>query len=309
MDRLLELQTFARVVELGGFTKAGDSLHLSKTTVSDLVQSLEARLGVRLFQRTTRRVTVTPEGAAFYERCATILADLEEAEASVMQARVALQGRLRVDLPGAFGRQYVIPALPQFLASYPDLRLELGTGLRPVHLLEEGVDCVVRMGEQPDSSLISRRIGTMRFIWCASPEYLRDHGAPSRPEDLSAHRCVNLMSNRTGRVLDWEFLRDRERVQLTFDGVLAVNDHEATAAAAVASIGIVRIVEYVALPYLESGQLTEVLADWTAEQRFPISVMYPHSRHLSAKVRIFVEWMSELIRLYPIFQDETRKSG
>ena len=309
MDRLLELQTFARVVELGGFTKAGDSLHLSKTTVSDLVQSLEARLGVRLFQRTTRRVTVTPEGAAFYERCATILADLEEAEASVMQARVALQGRLRVDLPGAFGRQYVIPALPQFLASYPDLRLELGTGLRPVHLLEEGVDCVVRMGEQPDSSLVSRRIGTMRFICCASPEYLRDHGSPRRPEDLSAHRCVNLMSNRTGRVLDWEFLRDRERVQLTFDGVLAVNDHEATAAAAVASIGIVRIVEYVALPYLESGQLTEVLADWTAEQRFPISVMYPHSRHLSAKVRIFAEWMSELLRVYPIFQDETRKSG
>ena len=309
MDRLLELQTFARVVELGGFTKAGDSLHLSKTTVSDLVQSLEARLGVRLFQRTTRRVTVTPEGAAFYERCATILADLEEAEASVMQARVALQGRLRVDLPGAFGRQYVIPALPQFLASYPDLRLELGTGLRPVHLLEEGVDCVVRMGEQPDSSLISRRIGTMRFICCASPEYLRDHGAPRRPEDLSAHRCVSLMSNRTGRVLDWEFLRDGERVQFTLDGVLAANDHEATAAAAVASIGIVRIVEYVALPYLESGQLTEVLADWTAEQRFPISVMYPHSRHLSAKVRIFAEWMSELLRLYPIFQDETRKSG
>ena len=309
MDRLLELQTFARVVELGGFTKAGDSLQLSKTTVSDLVQSLEARLGVRLFQRTTRRVTVTPEGAAFYERCASILADLEEAEASVMQARVALQGRLRVDLPSAFGRLYVIPVLPQFLARYPDLRLELGTGLRPVHLLEEGVDCVVRMGEQPDSSLVARRIGTMRFICCASPEYLRDHGAPRRPEDLSAHRCINLMSNRTGRVLDWKFLRNGERVDLTLDGVLAVNDHEAMAAAGIASIGIVRIVEYVALPYLESGQLTQVLADWTAEQRFPISVMYPHSRHLSVKVRIFAEWMSELIRLCPIFQGEARKSG
>jgi LysR family transcriptional regulator, regulator for bpeEF and oprC len=300
MDRLLALQTFARVVELGGFTKPGDSLQLSKTTVSDLVQGLEARLGVRLFQRTTRRVTVTPDGAAFYERCARILADLEEAEASVMQARVAPKGRLRVDVPGAFGRLFVIPALPQFLARYPDLRLELGTGLRPVHLLEEGVDCVVRIGEQPDSSLIARRIGTLSFICCASPEYLREHGVPRTPEDLSAHRCVNFMSNRTGRILDWEFVRDGRKVQLTLDGVLAVNDSDAYVAAGVMSLGIVKVADYVARPYLESGQLTQVLTDWTAE--VPISVMYPQSRHLSAKVRIFVAWVSEMIPKNPLLQ-------
>lgn len=301
MDRLLALQTFARVVELGGFTKAGDSLQLPKTTVSDLVQSLEARLGVRLFQRTTRRVTVTPDGAAFYERCSRILADLEEAEASVMQARIAPKGRLRVDVPGAFGRLFVIPALPQFLARYPDLRLELGTGLRPVHLLEEGVDCVVRVGEQPDSSLVARRIGTLSFICCASPEYLREHGVPRTPEDLSAHRCVNFMSNRTGRVLDWEFVRDGRKVQLTLDGVLAVNDHDAYVVAGVMSLGIVKVADYVVRSYLESGQLTQVLADWTAAQ-VPISVMYPQSRHLSAKVRIFVDWVSELIQKNPLVQ-------
>ena len=304
MDRLMALQAFARVVELGGFTKAANSLRLSKTTVSDLVQSLEKRLGVRLFQRTTRRVTVTPDGAAFYERCAHILADLDEAEASVMQAHVAPKGRLRVDMPSALARLFIIPQLPPFLARYPDLRLELGLGLRPVHLLEEGIDCVVRIGMQPDSSLVARRVGTMSFVCCASPAYLREHGTPRRPEELSAHRCVNYVSNRTGRVIDWEFARGRQKVELTLDGVLAVNDHDTYVVAGLMSFGIVKVANYVARPYLESGQLTQVLTDWTAEQ-LPISVIYLQSRHLSAKVRIFVDWVSELIQQNPIFQ--TRK--
>src|ERR1700716_4337524 len=227
MDRLMGLRAVARGVEAGGFTKAGDSLQLSKTTVRDLVQSLEKHLGVRVLQRTTRRVTVTADGAAFYERCAHILAELDEAEASVMQARVAPKGRLRFDMPGGLARLFIIPRLPAFLARYPDLRLELGMGLRPVHLLEEGIDCVVRFGMQSDSSLVTRRVGTMSFVCCASPAYLREHGTPRRPEDLSAHRCVNYVSNRTGRVLDWEFARDGQRVRLTPDGVLALNDHDA----------------------------------------------------------------------------------
>jgi LysR family transcriptional regulator for bpeEF and oprC len=298
---MLALQAFARVVELGGFTKAGDSLQLSKTTVSDLVQGLEKHLGVRLLQRTTRRVTVTPDGAGFYERCAHILADLDEAEASVMQARVAPKGRLRVDVPGALARLFIIPQLPPFLARYPDLRLELGMGLRPVHLLEEGIDCVVRFGMQSDSSLVTRRVGTMSFVCCASPAYLREHGTPRRPEDLSAHRCVNYVSNRTGRVMDWEFARGGQKVQLALDGVLAVNDHDAYVVAALMNFGVVKVANYVAQPYLESGRLTQVLTDWTAEQ-LPISVLYPQSHHLSAKVRIFVDWVSELLRQDPIFQ-------
>lgn len=301
MDRLMALQVFARVVELGGFTKAANSLQLSKTTVSDLVQGLEKHLGVQLLQRTTRRVTVTPDGAAFYERSAHILADLDEAEASVMQARVAPKGRLRVDMPSALARLFILPQLPTFLARYPELRLELGMGLRPVHLVEEGIDCVVRIGMQPDSSLIARRVGTMSFVCCASPAYLREHGTPRRPEELSTHRCVNYLSNRTGRVIDWEFSRGREKVELTLDGVLAVNDFDAYVAAGLMGFGIVKVGNYVARPYLESEQLTQVLGDWTAEQ-LPISVMYPQSRHLSAKVRTFVDWVSELIQQDPIFQ-------
>jgi len=301
MDRLMALQAFARVVELGGFTKAGDSLQLSKTTVSDLVQSLEKHLGVQLLQRTTRRVGVTADGAAFYERCTQILADLDEAEASVTQARVAPKGRLRVDMPGGLARLFIIPRLPAFLGRYPDLRLELGMGHRLVDLVEEGIDCVVRFGVQPDSSLVARRVGTMTSVCCASPAYLREHGIPRTPEELSTHRCVNYVSHRTGRVLDWEFARDGRKVELTLDGVLAVSDHDAYVAAGLMSFGIVKVANYMARPYLESGQLTQVLTDWTAE-KFPISVMYPKSRHLSAKVRVFVDWMSELIQQDPIFQ-------
>ena len=301
MDRLLALQTFARVVELGGFTKAADSLQMSKTSVSDLVQNLEKSLGVRLLQRTTRRVAITPEGAAYYERCIQILADLEEADASLMQARVAAKGRLRVEMPPALAKQFVIPKLPQFLARYPDLRLELGMGLRPINLIEEGVDCVVRLGVQTDSSLIARRVGTTSVVCCASPAYLKEHGAPRRPEELAAHRCVNYLSNRTARVVDWEFSRGKHKVELTLDGVLAVNDPDAYIVAGLLSFGIVKVASYIVQPYLASGQLVPVLTDWTAAQ-LPITVMYPQSRHLSAKVRIFVDWVSELIKEDPLLQ-------
>ena len=297
----MALRAFARVVELGGCTKASDSLQMPKTTVSDLVQGLEKHLGVRLLQRTTRRVTVTSEGAAFYERCTSILADLDEAEASVMQARVAPKGRLRVDMPGALARIVVIPKLPEFLARFPDLRLELGMGLRTTHLLEEGIDCVVRIGTQKDSSLVAKRVGTMSTVCCASPAYLREHGTPRRPEDLAAHRCVTYLAGRTGQAADWEFARGEQKVQLALEGVLAVNDHDAYIVASLMNLGIVKVANYVARPYLASGQLTQVLADWTAEQS-PISVMYPQSRQLSAKVRIFVDWVSELIQQDPILQ-------
>jgi LysR family transcriptional regulator for bpeEF and oprC len=262
MDRLMALRAFSRVVELGGFTKAADSLQLSKTSVSDLVEGLEKHLGVRLLQRTTRRVTATADGAAFYQRCTHILAELDEAEASVMQARVAPKGRLRVDMPSGLAKLFVIPRLAPFLARYPDLRLELGMGLRPVHLLEEGIDCVVRFGAQSDSSLVARRVGTMSHICCASPTYLREHAAPRHPEELSAHQCITYVSGRTGRVMDWAFERAEQKIQLTLDGVLAVNDQDANIIAGLMGIGIAKVANYMARPYLESGQLKQVLTDW-----------------------------------------------
>jgi LysR family transcriptional regulator, regulator for bpeEF and oprC len=258
-------------------------------------------LGVPLFQHTTRRVTVTLEGAAFYERCTRILGDLEEAEASVMQARVAPKGKLRVDAPGALARRIILPQLPEFFARYPDLRLELRLGLRPVNLVEEGVDCVLRVGPPSDSSLVARRIGTVSFICCASPEYLRKRGAPSAPEDLSTHRCITFPFSRTGQVADWEFSRDEQRRQLKLDAALAVNDQDACVAAGLLGLGIAKIATYAAAPHLEAGQLRQVLPDWTGEQ-FPVFVMYPQSRHVAAKVRVFIDWVSELFEKNPLLQ-------
>jgi LysR family transcriptional regulator, regulator for bpeEF and oprC len=204
-------------------------------------------------------------------------------------------------MPAALAKLFVIPKLRPFLARYPELRLELGLGLRPVNLIEEGVDCVVRLGAQMDSSLIASRIGMASFVCCASPAYLKEHGAPRRPEDLSSHRCVNYLSNRTARVMDWEFSRGKQQVQLTLDGVLAVNDPDAYIVAGLNSFGIVKIASYIVQPYLKSGRLVPVLTDWTATQ-LPITVMYPQSRHLSTKVRIFVDWVSALIKADPLLQ-------
>ena len=282
MDRLLELQTFARVVELGGFTKAGDSLQLSKTTVSDLVQSLEARLGVRLFQRTTRRVMVTPEGAAFYERCASILADLEEAEASVMQARVALQGTARVDLPARSGG---CSSFQPFRNFSPATRT-----------------CAWSSGRAFVRCICWRRVSIASCAWASSRTQAWSRGESARCASsvvrapsicgTTARRAGRKTCRHTAVSTSCRIARDESsignsfemgrRVQPTLDGVLAVNDHEAITAAGVTSIGIVRLLEYVAVPYLESGQLTQVLTDWTADQE-PIAVMYPQSRHLSGE--------------------------
>jgi LysR family transcriptional regulator, regulator for bpeEF and oprC len=302
MDRLLAMQAFARVVELGGFTKAAESLRLPKATVSDLVRNLEGHLDARLLHRTTRRVSLTPDGAAFYDRLTQILSDLEEAEGAISQLRVAPKGLLRVDVPGSIGQLVIVPGLPQFLARYPDLRLELGMSLRLVNLVEEGIDCVVRVGPLEDSSLVARRVGTMRFICCASPRYLQEHGTPSIPEDLLiSHRCVNVISNRTGKAMEWDFKREGQTMHLAVQGILSVNDPTAYVACGLMGLGIVKVATYLARPYLDSGQLVQVLAAWTAEP-VPISVLYPQNRHLSAKVRAFADWIAELFEQNSLLQ-------
>jgi LysR family transcriptional regulator for bpeEF and oprC len=174
-------------------------------------------------------------------------------------------------------------------------------GLRVINLLEEGVDCVLRVGHPSDSSLVARRVGTVVFICCASPAYLEERGAPNAPEDLPQHRCVNFLFNSTGQVADWEFLRDGKKTQLKLDAALALNDQDACVAAALLGIGIVKIASYAAAPHLQSGQLRRVLPEWTGEQ-FPVFVMYPQSRHVAAKVRVFIDWVSGLFEKNPLLQ-------
>src|ERR1700736_3339025 len=198
MDRLQAMEVFVRVVDTGAFTRAAEVLHMPKATVTTLIQNLESHLGAKLLNRTTRRVNVTPDGAAYYERCTRILAEVEEIESALGHTKSSPRGRLRVDFPVTFGRRVLVPALPDFFERYPDIRLEVGCSDRPVDLIEEGVDWVVRGGVQPDSTLVARRVGMVDFVSCATPEYLARHGVPAHPHDLRRHHCISSFSPQPG---------------------------------------------------------------------------------------------------------------
>ena len=295
------MEIFVQVVDGGGFTRAADHLQMPKATVSTMVQMLEKTLEVKLLHRTTRQVSVTTDGAAYYERCLRILADVREAEESLSRNRANPGGRLRVDVATAIANDIIIPALPDFFARYPGIALELGCGDRPVDLIEEGVDCAIRGGALPESSLIARRIGVVHFVTCATPAYLDLHGRPSHPSELASHRCVNYFSSKTGKIHDWDFTRGGEKVTIAVPASLALNDTTAYVSAGLAGIGIMQMAGFSMDAHLASGRLELLLEDWVSAP-LPVHVVYPHNRHLSAKVRVFVEWVADLFMTHPGFQ-------
>lgn len=299
MDRLTAMQAFVRVVEAGTFTKAADSLDIPKPTVTRLVQSLETHLRTKLLNRTTRRVTVTPDGAAYYERAMRLLADLDELEGTMTQARVSPRGRIRVDVPGTLGRMVIIPALPKFRERYPDIQIDMGVSDRPVDLISDNVDCVVRGGELTDQSLVARRVGELQYAACASPGYLKRHGVPMHPNDVEsdAHHVVSYFSSRTGRVFPWEMRKDGELLEIHGRYDLAVNDGSAYLEAGLAGMGLLRVPTFMAEPHLKSGALVEVLKDWQFVP-IPLHIVYPPNRHLSTKLRAFVDWIVELLAVH-----------
>ncbi|SFU52284.1 LysR family transcriptional regulator [Pseudoduganella namucuonensis] len=298
MNKLQAMEVFVQVVDAGGFTRAADNMKLPKATVSNLIQGLETALAVKLLHRTTRQISVTADGAAYYERCLRILSDVREAEESLSRTKLSPSGRLRVDAPTGLARQMLIPALPDFFERYPDITLELGCSDRPVDLIEENVDCAVRGGELGDSALIARRIGVLGFVTCAAPDYIARYGTPLHPRELERHRCINYFSSKTGKVYDWDFSRDGERIQLPLPGLIALNDSDAYVTAGLAGLGVVQMTDFALTDYLRDGQLVQLLADWTSDP-VPIHVVYPQNRHLSAKVRVFVEWVSDLFAKHP----------
>jgi LysR family transcriptional regulator for bpeEF and oprC len=295
------MEVFVQVVDSGGFTRAADNMQLPKATVSTLVQSLEQTLAVKLLHRTTRQVSVTSDGAAYYERCLRILSDVREAEESLSRTRASPSGRLRVEVATGLANDMIIPALPDFFERFPDIVLELGCGDRPVDLIEEGVDCAIRGGVLPDSGLIARRIGVLHFLTCASPAYLAKHGRPTHPNDLLKHRCVNYFSPKTGKIYDWDFSRGDEQIQIAVPSYIAVNDSTAYISAGLAGLGVMQMVGFSIEPYIESGELELLLEDWGSTP-MPVNVVYPQNRHLSAKVRVFVEWVADLFMTHPGFQ-------
>jgi LysR family transcriptional regulator, regulator for bpeEF and oprC len=301
MNKLQAMEVFVQVVDAGGFTRAAENMQLPKATVSTLVQGLEQALEVKLLHRTTRQVSVTADGAAYYERCLQILSDVREAEESLSKNRASPSGRLRVDVSTSMANDLIIPALPDFFHRYPDIRLDLGCSDRQVDLIEEGVDCAVRGGNLPDSALIARRIGVLHFITVATPAYLEQHGTPQHPRDLVNHRCINYFSSKTGKTFDWDFVRGDETILIPAPACLAVNDSTAYMTAGLMGLGLVQMASYKVEPLLASRQVVQVLQDWTSEP-LPINVVYPQNRHLSAKVRVFVEWVSELFAAHPRMQ-------
>ena len=298
MNKLQAMEVFVQVVDAGGFTRAAENLQMPKATVSTLVQGLEQALAVKLLHRTTRQVHVTTDGAAYYERCLRILSDVKEAEESLSRNRASPSGRLRIDVSTGMANQLLIPALPSFFERYPDILLDMGCSDRPVDLIEENVDCAIRGGELPDSGLIARRLGLMEFVTCASPAYLARFGRPRHPHDLARHRCVNYFSSKTGKVFEWDFIRNGDTVKIGGPGNLAVNDSTAYHSAGMAGLGIVQMATFAAEPFIASGELEIVLPDWTTAP-LPISAVYPQNRHLSAKVRVFVEWAADLFVAIP----------
>jgi DNA-binding transcriptional LysR family regulator len=296
MDRFVAMQAFARVVETGSFTKAAETLHLSKTSVTQLIQQLEARLRVRLLNRTTRKVNVTADGAAYYERVVRLLADLDDAETSLSSASASPRGRLRVDVPSPFARMILIPALPAFYAKYPDIQLDLGVSDRKVDLIDENVDCVVRGGELTDLSLMARHIGDLQLGVYAAPSYLERVGIPSHPRELEdTHHCVvGYLWARTGKVFPYSMHRSGERVSVLGRYRLSVDDGNAYLTAGLAGLGVLWLPDYMSRDHLASGELVPLFEDWKLDS-MPMHVAFPPNRHVSAKLRVFIDWIVELM--------------
>ncbi|ACI52399.1 transcriptional regulator, LysR family [Gluconacetobacter diazotrophicus PA1 5] len=294
MDRIDLFRIFARVVETASFTRAADTLGMPRSSVSTAIRDLEARVGTRLLSRTTRIVAPTPDGSAFYEQCVRLIADVEDAENLFRRDAAGPRGVLRADMPGRIGRLIVAPALPDFLARYPAIDVELGVTDRAVNLVEDGIDCALRVGPLHDSALIARRLGTLRLINVASPAYLARHGVPLAPADLPGHCAVRYASPTTGRIEDWEWTEDDTPRTLALPGRVTVNSAEAQIACCLAGLGLIQVPAYDVRPHLDAGTLVEVLPDWRAAP-LPMSVLYPHRKHVAHRVRAFIDWLADLL--------------
>jgi len=301
MDPIQAMRVFVRVVEAGNFTRAADSLALPKGTVTKQIQSLEERVRAKLLNRTTRRVTVTPDGAAYYERVARLLNDFDEMEASMVNAQASPKGRLRVDVGTATAQLAIIPALHTFCEQYPDIQVDLGVSDRPVDLIGDNVDCVIRIGELSDQSLVARRIATLPFVSVASPAYLKRYGTPQHPNDLEKRHLVVSYFMGNGKRAMHEFIQGDQRLEPQTHYRVAVNDSSAHLNAVLAGLGVSQCTRIQADPYIARGELVEILPGWLREP-LPIYVVYPPNRHLSPKVRAFVDWAADLFGNHPALQ-------
>lgn len=294
MQNLNSLRVFARVVETRSFTEAGKQLALTASAVSKSISKLEKELGVRLLQRTTRSVGPTEEGQAFYTHCRQILADIQSAENHLGQSTESPHGTLHLHFPIGFGQHVIMPALPEFLARYPDLIANVELSDRTVDMIYEGIDATLHIGELSDSRLISRKVCELNFVVCASPSYLERHGVPTSPDDLAHHHCIAYRQMHTGRYREWPFHKDGRIIHKAFSGRLNVNNSESLLNATIAGMGIAMVSTFLANKAVKSGQLQVLLEDYACPGT-PVSIVYPVSRYLAPKTRAFIDYIVELL--------------
>jgi len=295
MDRIDRFRIFTRVVECASFTRAADQLGLPRSTVSAAIAELEQRLGTRLLQRSTRRVSTTHDGDVFHARCLRLIAEVEDAESLFRQDDAQPVGLLKIDVPSRIGRRIIAPALPDFFARHPQVEVDLGMTDRAVNLIEDGCDAVLRVGQLGDSSLVARTLGQLDFVNVAAPAYLREYGVPQQPADLQQHRAVNYASPTTARVEPWEWQEGTQLRTLPMPGWVRVNSAEASIACCAAGLGLLQIPRYDVQAELQSGALVEVMPQHVA-QPLPVTLLQPHRQHRAQRVQVFIEWLLPVLR-------------
>jgi DNA-binding transcriptional LysR family regulator len=293
MDRLDAMRAFTRIVERRSFTRAAEDLGLPRSSVTDAVKALETRLGVRLLQRTTRQVSPTLDGEAYYQRCVNLIADMEDAEGAFVGAKPS--GLIRVDAHGTQARYFLLPGLPRFLRQYPDIRLHLSEIHQPLDMIREGFDCILRAGELSDSPLIKRRLATLDRGTFASPDYLSRYGTPRTPDNLEGHERVGLLSPDTGGITPLSFCAAGKVRQVTLPSTVTVTGAETNFASACLGLGLIQAPRYRVTSELANGTLVEVLADFPPTP-LPVHVLYSHTRQLSPRLRVFIDWTAEQFR-------------
>ncbi len=304
MDRLKAMQTFVRIVEARSYTKAAETLDLPRAALTATIQKLEAYLGTQLLQRTTRTLSLTSDGAAYFQHCLAILAAVDEAEAPFRSGDARPpSGLLRVELGGAVGRNVVLPRVGEFRRAYPEVELVLSLSERLVDLVREGVDCALRVGELQDSSLVARPVGTMRFVTCAAPSYLAAHGTPQTLDDLPRHTAILHFSGRTGRPFDWSFIDGTAVRKADMAGTLATNDAEGYVTLALQGLGLAQTATYLVRQHLASGALVQVLHA-TPPTPMPVALVYPQGRMASPKLQAFARWLEALFAAEPDLRRE-----
>lgn len=301
-DQLTAMRAFARVVEAGTFTRAASLLDMPKPTLTKLVQTLESHLQTKLLNRTTRRVVVTMDGAAYYERAVRLIADLDELDGSMTLSQASPKGRLRIDVSPSLAVRVILPALPAFHDRYPDIQIDLGSTDRPVDLIGENIDCVVRAGELKDQSLIARRIGELHFITCAAPSYLARHGEPRHPSDFeNSHYVVSYFHPGNGEHVPFEFVQNGEERNVLGRYIVSANDAGTYLAAGLAGLGVVQVPIFMVEEHLATGALRHILTGWS-RRPLPLHIVYPPNKHLSNKLRVFVDWAAELFADHHLVQ-------